>query len=642
MQEKSPRSTQLDSILEAVDAAIVTIDSRGIVIDCNAATSRMFGYSRTELVNQNVSVMMPDPYHSEHDQYISNHLKSGENRIIGKGRKVRGRHQSGHIFPVHLSVAKYQENGETFFSGILHDLSELDEAHSVGSRLGMIVEESVNEVYSFNYNTLQVTSANRAAHSNLGYSKQQLLSKTLTDVLAEVVSNESTDIQQVLKPLLAQKKQNVHLSAQFKRADNSLYEADVALYLSSAFDPPELIAIVQDITEKNRLLESIHRHQRMESIGNLTGGIAHDFNNILTVISGNLELLLDDVQNNPESLELVTDASEAAEMGARLTKRLLAFARRSSLTPNRANVNTLISDLSEMLSRTLGSSIALENRLAVQLWDTRIDISELENALVNLVINARDAMPDGGRLVMETQNCFLDDELILGKGVAPGEYVKISVSDTGEGIPAEITNSIFEPFVTSKKDGKGSGMGLSMVYGFVTQSGGCISVYSEPGQGSMFALYLPRYHESGKANIVGTESDETPNASQVPALSGKTILVVEDDDRVRKVVIKRLTRLGHAIIEAADGYAALELFKQHEDIDLVFSDITMTEGMTGYDLAIAVREMRPAVPVLLTSGYAEDIINAEPLQASGLELLRKPYDQKTLESYLDNMLEQTG
>jgi CheY-like chemotaxis protein len=216
--------------------------------------------------------------------------------------------------------------------------------------------------------------------------------------------------------------------------------------------------------------------------------------------------------------------------------------------------------------------------------------------------------------------------------VAPGDYVKISVTDTGEGIPPSLKDSIFEPFVTSKKVGKGSGLGLSMVYGFVTQSGGCISVYSEEGQGTMFTLYLPRNRDDTNA------ASDTPALQKVPAVSGKTILVAEDDDRVRKVVVKRIKRLGHAILEAPDGYAALKLFEQHSHIDLVFSDITMTEGMTGYDLALAVREINPEIPVLLTSGYAEDIINPEKLEQSGLQLLRKPYEQQELEKYLADML----
>ena len=284
-----------------------------------------------------------------------------------------------------------------------------------------------------------------------------------------------------------------------------------------------------------------------------------------------------------------------------------------------------------MLKRTLGSNIQLESILNDELWDAIIDVSELENALVNLAINARDAMPEGGRLIIETANTSLDDENILGRDLEPGDYVRISVTDTGTGIPDDIKDSIFEPFVTSKKGGKGSGLGLSMVYGFVTQSGGCISVYSEVGQGTVFSLYLPRSQTAAADEEIALLADEPQATAQ------KTILVAEDDDRVRSLTVKRLTKLGHNVLEAANGYLALDLYRENPDVDLVFSDVVMTHGMTGYDLAVAIREINENTPILLTSGYAEDIVNVEKLEAAGLSLLRKPYHQSELEETLNQI-----
>ncbi len=619
---------RLNSILEAVDAAILTIDGDGIIIECNNATSRMFGYEKPLMVGHNVRMLMPEPYRSEHDGYINNHLSTGINKIIGTGRKVSGLHQSGRVFPVHLSVAGYTENDALYFTGILHDLSELDEARSLSERLGQIVEESVNEIYTLNAETVMFTGANRAALANLGYTLDQLQTCLAIDVLADLTPS---DLAETVSRLRADDKRRLALQTRLARSDGSRYDAELALHFSTTLDPPEVAIIAQDVTEKNRLIESLHRNQRMESIGNLTGGIAHDFNNILTVIMGNLDLLSTEIEK-PDNIEMLDDARDAAEMGARLTRRLLTFARRSPLSPNTINVNRLIADLTEMLTRTLGSNIALENHLSESLWNTSVDVSELENALVNLVINAKDAMPDGGRLLIETANASLEDGDIDGYDFKPGEYVRIAVTDTGSGIPEEIKDTLFDPFITSKKGGKGSGLGLSMVHGFVHQSGGGVTVYSEAGSGTVFSLYLPRAVSGGEP-----ESPVTLSHPQRP-VSGRTILVAEDDDRVRKLTVKRIRTLGHTVIEAVDGHMALQIYSDNPHIDLVFTDVVMTEGMTGYDLAVAIRRIDPQLPVLLTSGYAEDIINAAKLRESGLSLLRKPYHQNDLEAMLSEML----
>ncbi len=619
MKTVSPNTSRLDAVLEAVDAAIITINQQGIIVDSNDATSRLFGYSRNQLINNNVKMLMPEPYQREHDGYLHNHVSTGVNKIIGAGRKVSGKHQSGSVFPVHLSVAKYTENDSTFYTGILHDLTELDEANTATNRLGLIVEESSNEIYTFDSQSLKFISANRAAYENLGYTEKQLCAMTPVDVVQNITEEQ---LRVTLAPLISTEKERVSLNAAIARSDGSEYSAEVTLHLTQAFDKPEMVAIVQDVTEKNRMLESIRRTQRMESIGNLTGGIAHDFNNLLTVISGNLELLSDEPIPD-ESIGLLNEAREAANMGSRLTKRLLTFARRSPLSPNKININSLITDLSEMISRTIGSTILLQNYLADDLWDCNIDISEFENALINLAINARDAMPKGGKLAIETQNSRIDEDSVLGLELTTGDYIKISIADNGHGIPKEISDSLFEPFSTTKKGGKGSGLGLSMVYGFVKQSGGAVTVYSEQELGTTFTLYLPR-SASDAQNV------STGKSQPFKGMNSKTILVAEDEDNVRRLTVLRLKKLGHKVFEATDGHAALALFEQMEGIDLVFTDVVMTEGMTGYDLAMAVKKVSPETPVLLTSGYADDIINPEKLAESGLSLLRKPYDQAEL------------
>jgi len=339
--------------MEAVDAAILTIDSHGIIIECNRATSRLFGFDEPEMLGQNVKMLMPEPYQSSHDQYIDNHLTTGINRIIGSGRKVSGKHKNGNVFPLHLSVAKFDDAGSTYFTGILHDLTELDYATSMSNKLGQIVDEANNEVYTYGIESLKFTSANRAAQNNLGYSRDDLLTMTPMDIIDQL--SESAH-RETIQPLIEGSKKRIAIETRHRRSDGTTYDVIMSLHYSTALAPPEMVALVQDVSEKKKLEESVRRHQRMESIGNLTGGIAHDFHNILTVVMGNLDLLQDELEK-AELLELVKDAQEAAEMGARLTKRLLAFARRSPLSPEGVNVNSVIEDLSTMLTRTLGGSV---------------------------------------------------------------------------------------------------------------------------------------------------------------------------------------------------------------------------------------------------------------------------------------------
>jgi PAS domain S-box-containing protein len=613
-----------------VDAAIVTIDCDGIITDCNTATCKIFDYKQEQLLGKNVNILMPSSYRDQHDGYLAHHLNTGETRIIGTGRKVSGLRSNGQEFALHLSVGKFVDHDVTFFTGIIHDLSELEAAQYSANRLASIVEELDSEVFTFSADTLKITSANPAVLKNTGYSHNEFLQKSPVDLVSGL--NRSI-LQQTLNPLLKSPDKRVHFKQQFVRRDGSLYQADVNLYLSKSFDPPEFVVIAQDVTDRNLIMNSLRRSQRMESIGNLTGGIAHDFNNLLTVLMGNLELLELD-PNDTENAELVNDAQDAAKMGARLTQRLLAFARRSPLSPKRTNINSLVRDITEMLSRTLGTEVVLKTVLEDALYDVSIDVSELENALINMCINARDAMPSGGTLLLETYNTKLEEDSIVGKEISAGHYVRLEVTDTGTGIAPEVIESLFEPFVSTKPSSHGTGLGLSMVYGFVKQSGGEIDVYSEPDIGTRFVIYLPALESADAIDNISVDSNGQAQ------LTRKRILVAEDDDRVRRLTVRRLESIGHSIIEAPDGHTALKLFQQYKmDLDCVFTDVVMTQGMSGYDVALEVRRIDPNMPVLLTSGYAEDVINHEKLQESGLPLLRKPYGQQELIDALQALFE---
>ncbi len=385
-----------------------------------------------------------------------------------------------------------------------------------------------------------------------------------------------------------------------------------------------------DIDELN---DRLRQSQRMESLGQLTGGVAHDFNNLLTVVMGNAELLAEG-EADPERRVLAEMMGDAAKRGAELTQSLLAFARKQALNPRPVDVNQMVATMDRMLRRTLGEQVEIELIRADGLWPATVDQAQLENALLNLCLNARDAMGAGGRLTLETANVHLDDEYAARNAeVAAGAYVMLAVSDTGAGIQPEDLERVFEPFFTTKEKGKGTGLGLAMVYGFVKQSGGHITVYSEPGQGTTVKLYLPRAAD-GSAT-----SDEREHNTELTG-GTETILLVEDDQDVRRYAHAQLQLLGYTVIETSNGASALAAIRERTDIDLLFTDVVMPGGMNGRDLADAVREIRPELPILFTSGYAENAIVHHGRLDKDAQLLNKPYRRNDLAQAIRTALRQ--
>ena len=371
--------------------------------------------------------------------------------------------------------------------------------------------------------------------------------------------------------------------------------------------------------------QRLRQAQKMEAVGQLTGGIAHDFNNLLAVIVGSLEMLqrrLDRGETNVT--RYVTSALEGANRAATLTQRLLAFSRQQALDPKPVDPNELVSGMADLLRRTLGETIAVEVRLAEGLWRTFVDPNELEHALLNLAVNARDAMPEGGRLVIETRNATVQHA--TGE-IAAGDYVRLSVTDTGTGMPPEVAAKAFDPFFTTKGEGQGTGLGLSQVYGFVTQSGGHVRIDSGPGRGTAIVIDLPRYTGSAVADA------RAEAQGAVDAGRGETVLVVEDDDRVRRFSVDALTELGYATLEASSAAAALELIQAHPQIVVLFTDVVMPQTH-GRALAEEALRRRPDLKVLFTTGYARDVLRDE----TGLALLPKPFTLEQLASKLREVL----
>jgi len=507
--EIAAREAHLRSILDTVPEAMIVIDAAGSVTSFSAAAAQLFGYRPEEVVGQNVKMLMPEPYRGEHDGYIGHYLRTGEARIIGYGRVVKGLTKDGAIFPMELAVGEARSDGQRIFTGFIRDL-----------------------------------------------------------------------------------------------------------------------------TSRQKMEEELRQSQKMEAIGQLTGGLAHDFNNLLTVITGNLEMLEMSLKDSNQR-ELLKDAQDAAQDGAKLTGQLLAFGRRQPLNPKPTDLAPLISNFSELLRRTLGESIELHIRVTGSGNLCVVDAPQLQNALLNLAINARDAMPRGGKLTIDISRTRLDvDYAQMYPDIRTGRYVLVAVTDTGSGMSEEVRQRAFEPFFTTKPTGAGTGLGLSMVYGFVKQSGGNIQIYSELEQGTSVRIFLPL------AESVPTSEELAPGAGDIDAMprGSETILVVEDDARVRRVTTARLRSLGYEVIEADNGAAAFALLAAHPKIAMIFTDVVMPGGMNGDELAEAALAAKPDLKVLFTSGYAEPAVARHGLGAGAW--LKKPYTAAELAEKIREILSQ--
>ena len=507
--EIAAREAHLRSILDTVPEAMIVIDANGSVTSFSAAAAQLFGYRPEEVVGQNVKMLMPAPYRGEHDGYIGHYLRTGEARIIGYGRVVKGLTKDGAIFPMELAVGEARSDGQRIFTGFIRDL-----------------------------------------------------------------------------------------------------------------------------TSRQKMEEELRQSQKMEAIGQLTGGLAHDFNNLLTVITGNLEMLEMSFKDSNQR-ELLKDAQDAAQDGAKLTGQLLAFGRRQPLNPKPTDLAPLISNFSELLRRTLGESIELHIRVTGSGNLCVVDAPQLQNALLNLAINARDAMPRGGKLTIDISRTRLDvDYAQMYPDIRTGRYVLVAVTDTGSGMSEEVRQRAFEPFFTTKPTGAGTGLGLSMVYGFVKQSGGNIQIYSELGQGTSVRIFLPL------AESVPSSEELAPGAGEMDAMprGSETILVVEDDARVRRVTTARLRSLGYEVIEADNGAAAFALLAAHPKIAMIFTDVVMPGGMNGDELAEAALAAKPDLKVLFTSGYAEPAVARQGLGAGAW--LKKPYTAAELAEKVSEILSQ--
>gem|GEM_PF-821313 len=631
MEKARASNSQLAQIVEDSlnEIYVVDADSFTIVV-ANRAAREHLGYTSEELQQMMpwdvVVDLTPDNICE-----ITLPFKSGDlNELIVE---LVHRRKDGSTYPVSTHLQFMASQTPPVYTAISHDISDRRHQEELINLLNRAIEAvdvgvSITDVSQNNHPLVYV---NQALCSLTGYSRDDLIGHSL-HVLQR--GNEHQPEERKIQEALA-KGDPIHIVTECMRQDGSNYMAELALFpvCNAHGTTTNYIGIRRDITVKLEQEARSHETRKIEAIGRLSGGIAHDFNNLLSVISGNLELLDIDITNENQRGYL-NEARFAADMGARLTRRLLTFARQRRLDPVVLNANDLIIDTIELLRSTIGETITLSSGLASDLWTIQADPSEFENTVINLTINARDSMPGGGTIKVETRNVhFTENNAEHGILILPGDYIRFTVTDTGSGMTEEVRARIFEPFFTTKEPDKGTGMGMATVHGFVHQSGGHIDIHSEPGRGTVVSLYLPKYLE---ATPVRTETRATKvNPSETDAL----ILVVEDNDMVRELTVNQLELLQFTIKQASNGTEAIRQLKNNPDIDLVLSDIVMSGGMTGYDVARWAWEHRPDVKVLLTSGYSEQQVENNADQIRTLQVLYKPYSLIDLQQAIVASLE---
>jgi PAS domain S-box-containing protein len=508
----------------------------------------------------------------------------------------------------------------------------IDELQKTTSFLDAVIDNLPGMLFVKSFPDSRFVLFNRAGEQLLGYGRDEYLGKTDYDFFPKEQADhfvakdravlESGAIQVTPEETINTRDKGVRLLRTIKVPVKD--KSGKAEYL---------LGYSEDITERKAIEQQLRQAVKMEAVGQLTGGVAHDFNNLLGIIIGNLDIAVEQAAGNPALREVILEALNGALRGAELTRRLLAFSRKQPLQPAVVDLNHGLPQIAGMLRRTLGEQVTVELHRDPALWPVKVDPAQLDEAILNLAINARDAMPKGGTVSIETHNVRLDGDYVAANPEAEaGEYVQLSVSDTGAGMSAEVVERCFEPFFTTKGLEKGTGLGLSMVYGFVKQSGGHIKIYSELGHGTTVKIYLPRTAGDAAARAL-------PAGDDAPAAGTELVLMVEDNKDLRVVTLKQLTDLGYRTLEAENAKQALQILAERPDIDLLFTDIVMPGGMTGTELAREAKRLYPKLKILLTSGYTARAMANGFHDIEGLELLNKPFRKRDLATRLRSVLE---
>lgn len=607
-------------IFETSQDLIVVLDSHGAVVQVSPSCEAILGYRPEEMIGRSgVEFVHPDDLEMAREDMRT--ARRGERSRVSDTRIL---HKDGH--PVTLSwLGSWSEPVRRYFF-VGRDMTEsrlAQESLRESEHLSRNIIETALDAFVQTDDGGRILNWNSQAKKIFGWQRAEALGKDAIELIVAEPDREIVraglmrNVQAGKSDFLGRRREITAI-----RRDGKEFRAEASITALRRREGFLFNGFFRDLTDKITGEERIRHSEKMEALGQLTGGVAHDFNNILTVITGTIEILADAVAKEPQLAAITRMIDEAAARGAELTQHLLAFARKQPLQPREIDVNQLIVDTAKLLRPTLGEQIQIESAFEAATCVAVVDPNQLTTAILNLALNARDAMPDGGKLILETGSAYLDDTYAGTNDVRPGHYVVIAVSDTGSGIPPAMLDKVFDPFFTSKGPGKGTGLGLSMVYGFVKQSAGHIRIYSEPGHGTTIKMYLP----AGRSAAAGAEGI-SPQAIE----GGKeTILVVEDDKLVRAYVLTQLHSLGYVTLEAANASEALAIVASGKHFDLLFTDVIMPGTMNGRQLADELGKKRPGLKVLYTSGYTENAIIHHGRLDSGVLLLPKPYRKSDL------------
>jgi PAS domain S-box-containing protein len=608
-------------IFESSQDLILVTDSQGTLMQVSPSSEAILGYLPAEMIG-----------HSAIEFILGDDLDKTREEMRGSRRGRHSRnfdsryvHRNGRIVTLSWMGTWSEPVKRHFFVG--RDMTESRRARETllesEQQARGIIDTALDAFVQMAENG-NVLDWNSQAETIFGWSRSEALGQPLAELIIPEVHRaaHTGGLDRFLSTgeghILGRR---IEIDAQ--RRDGKEIKVELSITALRRRDGFVFNGFLRDLTDKIAAEDRLRQAEKMEAVGQLTGGIAHDFNNILTVITGTIEILAEAVENEPQLAAITRMIDEAASRGADLTQHLLAFARKQPLQPREIDVNTLIIDTAKLLRPTLGAQIEIESTFEDETCLATVDPNQLATALINLALNARDAMPDGGKLILETGSVFLDENFAsVHTDVRPGNYSLIAVSDTGTGIPAGILDKVFNPFFTSKGPGKGTGLGLSMVYGFVKQSAGHVAIYSEEGHGTTIKMYLPP----------GTGASVPSEAALAPVIEGgyETILVVEDDKLVRDYVLTQLHSLGYVTLDAANVAEALAIVNSGETFDLLFTDVIMPGAMNGRQLADELQRSKPGLKVLFTSGYTENAIIHHGRLDSGVQLLAKPYRKSDL------------
>ena len=628
-------------LLETLPDAVVAVDRDGTIIQINSQAQELFGYLRDELIGQKVEVLVPDSYRSQHHHHRQNFAEAPKTRRMGANLDLYGRRRNGSEFPVEISLSPVSTEDGMFVLSAIRDISDRkriaeelrranEELHrrtaeqlgEYRSRLALIIDSSDDAIISKDLDGT-ITSWNKGAERIYGYTPEEVVGKNISLLAPQDRPDEIPEIlKQIAQGESIEHYESVRLTKDGRHLDVSI---SVSPLRDAKGDIVGASAIARDITAQKRAEGAVHQSQKMEAIGRLAGGVAHDFNNILGIISACAEFMSDRVDPAAEPSEYVENIKKATERGAALTRQLLTFSRSSAIRPRVLDLNERLKEVSKLLRPLMGDDVEILVVSKSPAAVVEADPGQLDQIVVNLAVNARDAMPHGGKFILETRATRFDEAFAeQHQNMAAGRYVVLAVSDTGSGMDEATVSRVFEPFFTTKEMGKGTGLGLATVYGIVKQSAGHILVYSEPGHGTTFKIYLPSADHK-----IGLESK--PEVETVaPKRLGTTILLVEDDEIMRSLTRKLLQEHGYTVVEADDGKSALEWAESHPGpIDLLLTDVVMRR-MSGPELVERLSASHPNLQVVYMSGYTGELIAEREVLKRGITLLEKPFTRTAL------------